>query len=84
MLLSEIALRLATELRKSFGARILCPEDPLVGRIRNFYITTIYIKIERNSISIAKVKEFVKGLLLSFEADKLNKGSFVQVDVDPY
>ncbi len=84
MLLSEIALRLATELRKSFGARILGPEDPLVGRIRNFYIKTIYIKIERNSISIAKVKEFVKGLLLSFEADKLNKGSFVQVDVDPY
>jgi len=84
MALSEIALRLAMELRKSFGARILGPEDPLVGRIRNFYIKTIYIKIERNSISISKVKEFLKDLLIKFEADKLNKGSFVQVDVDPY
>ena len=84
MLLSEMALRLAMELKKSFAHRVIGPEEPLVGRIRNFYIKTIYIKIERNGISIAKVKEFLKDLLLKFEADKNNKGSFVQVDVDPY
>ncbi|WP_207427371.1 primosomal protein N' [Pedobacter sp. SYSU D00535] len=82
--LSEIALRFAGDLRQSFGSRILGPEEPLVGRIRNYYIRTIYLKLERNGISVAKVKEGLRELLQKFEASKLNKGAFVQIDVDPY
>lgn len=83
-ILSQTAWRLASDLKKSLGNRVLGPEDPLVGRIRNFYIKTIYIKIEREGLSVHHVKEFLKSSLLNFEVNKENKGTVVQVDVDPY
>ncbi len=82
--LNVIADRLATELKHLFGNRILGPESPLIGRIRNYYIKTILIKVERNGISIQKMKHALKNCLLKFEADKANKGVLVQIDVDPY
>jgi primosomal protein N' (replication factor Y) len=82
-LLYDIAFRLATELRTSLGKRVLGPEEPLVSRIRNYYIKTIYIKVERNGISIARVKRFLQEVLSNMETNSKNKGAFVQVDVDP-
>lgn len=84
LLLNGIAIRLVEELKSTLGKRVLGPEDPLVGRIRNYYIKTIYIKVERNGISISRVKEFLRQVLSNMETNKLNKGAFVQVDVDPY
>lgn len=76
--------RLATTLRQQFGDRVLGPEQPLIGRIRTYYIQTILLKFERSSVSIAKAKVALKSLILHYNSDKLNKGSFLQVDVDPY
>ncbi|HWK58252.1 MAG TPA: primosomal protein N' [Parapedobacter sp.] len=78
------ALRLATLLREVLGHRVFGPEVPLVGRVRNYYIFGILLKIERTGISIAKVKEQLTAALLRFETNKANKGVRVQVDVDPY
>ncbi|HEY0053941.1 MAG TPA: primosomal protein N' [Pedobacter sp.] len=83
-LLYDIAFRLATELKTSLGKRVLGPEEPLVSRIRNYYIKTIYIKVERNGISIARVKSFLQEVLSNMETSSKNKGAFVQVDVDPF
>ena len=82
-LLYDIAFRLATELKSSLGKRVLGPEEPLVSRIRNYYIKTIYIKVERNGISITRVKSFLQEVLSNMETNSKNKGAFVQVDVDP-
>ena len=82
--LNYIAERIAVELRSAFGERILGPEFPLVGRIRNFYIKTIMIKVERSGISIQKVKQSLSDILLRCEIDKNNKGIILRVDVDPY
>lgn len=76
--------RLAVALRQQFGERVLGPEQPLVGRIRTYYIQTILLKFERNSVSISKAKEALRNIILGYNSDKLNKGSFLQVDVDPY
>jgi len=84
LLLSQISVRLAAVLIKSFGDRVLGPEEPLVSRIRNYYIRTVFIKVERDGISITKVKDALRELLLQFETFKENKGTFVQIDVDPY
>lgn len=80
----DSANRFASALRQQLGARVLGPEPPLVSRVRNNFIQTITLKIERTNISIAKVKELIRSVLLDFEIDKSNTGVRVQVDVDPY
>jgi len=76
--------RLGALLKEAFGNRVLGPEVPLIGRIRNYYIHTVLIKIERDGASIQKVKKALAQILVLFETNKANKGAFVQVDVDPY
>ena len=75
---------LATELRKHFADRVIGPEQPLINRIRNYYIKTIMMKFEKDTVSIAKVKTILKEVILQFETTKLSKGCIVQADVDPY
>ena len=75
---------LAVELRKHFGDRVIGPEYPLISRIRNFYIKSIMLKFERDSISIVKVKAVIRDVIQEFQTTKLSKGCIVQPDVDPY
>lgn len=78
------AERLAFLLKQSLGERVLGPEQPLISRIRNQYIQSILLKIERQEISIAKVKDFIRETILYFGAEKKYKGSRIYIDVDPY
>jgi len=80
----DSAHKLAQALRTHLGNRVLGPEPPLVSRVRNHYIQTIILKIERVHIHIGKVKELIRNTLSAFELDKKNVGVYVQVDVDPY
>src|SRR5690606_1780222 len=80
----DAALRLAVSLREVLGHRVFGPEMPLVGRVRNYYIFSILLKIERIGISIVKVKVQITAALQRFETNKANKGVRVQIDVDPY
>jgi len=84
LLVIDCATRLAIGLRQQFGERVLGPEQPLIGRVRNYYINTILLKVERASVSIVKVKEVLRDIIQNYNADKLNKGSFLHIDVDPY
>ena len=82
--LADIAAKLAEILKRKLGDRVLGPQVPLIGRIRNYYIQTILLKIEKDGISIQKVKEMLKQTLAIFSAEPLNKGVYIQIDVDPY
>ena len=75
---------IAGELRKHFGDRVIGPEFPLINRIRSFYIKSITLKFERDSISLAKVKSIIREVILQYQTTRLSKGSLVQPDVDPY
>src|SRR5205823_1884857 len=75
---------IAGELRKHFGDRVVGPEFPLISRIRNFYIKSIMLKFERDSVSLAKVKAIIREVILQYQTTKLSKGSLIQPDVDPY
>ncbi|MEO6850273.1 MAG: primosomal protein N', partial [Mucilaginibacter sp.] len=75
---------LATELRKNFGDRVIGPEFPLVGRVRNYYIKSIMLKFEKDGVSINRVKSVIKDVITQFQTTKLSKGSIVHPDVDPY
>ena len=78
------AIYLANELRKQFGDRVIGPEAPLISRIRNYYIKSIMLKIEKDGVSINKVKTTLRDIITQFQTTKLSKGSVVQPDVDPY
>ena len=82
--LVAIAASLARILRSQFADRILGPEAPLIGRIRNYYIQTILIKIEKEGVSVQKIKDALSEILTTFDADPANKGVYIQTDVDPY
>ncbi|RYU91465.1 primosomal protein N' [Mucilaginibacter terrigena] len=75
---------LATELRRHFGDRVIGPEAPLINRIRNYYIKSIMLKFERDTISIVKAKAIIRDVIIQFQTTKLSKGSIIQPDVDPY
>ncbi len=74
---------LATALRAQLGGRILGPEQPLIARIRNYYIKQIIIKTEK-SAAIQKVKTILKDTVKEFNAQKDFKSVIIQIDVDPY
>jgi len=75
---------LAKELRKQFQDRVIGPEYPLVGRIRNYFIKSILLKFEKDNVSLNKIKATIREVILQFNTNKLSKGSIIQPDVDPY
>lgn len=82
--LVNIAASLAGILRSQFADRILGPEAPLISRIRNYYIQTILVKVEKEGVSVQKIKDALRDILTVFDADPGNKGVYIQTDVDPY
>jgi primosomal protein N' (replication factor Y) len=63
---------------------VIGPEFPLISRIRNYYIKSIMLKFEKDSISINKAKAIIRDVITQFQTTKLSKGCIVQPDVDPY
>ncbi|MCA6365271.1 MAG: primosomal protein N' [Bacteroidetes bacterium] len=81
-LLIAASQHLAGQLRAYFGARVLGPEFPPVGRIRDEYLKNIMLKIEREANSV-KVKQIIANELLNMRAHPDFKKVRVVADVDP-
>lgn len=81
-LLNAGAAVLARSLKNVFGARLLGPETPSIGRIKNYYLKTMLLKIERDA-SVNKAKKLLGEILLKFKTEGDYKAIQVQVDVDP-
>jgi primosomal protein N' (replication factor Y) len=56
----------------------------MISRIRNYYIQTILLKVEREGVSIQKIKEALQQILVNFDSLSTNKGVYMHIDVDPY
>jgi len=70
-------------LKKSFSDKqLLGPEYPPVGRIKNYYIKNILIKLPRNK-DLGTYKTWISDQLIALLAHPDNKGVRVIVDVDP-
>ncbi|RRN76795.1 primosomal protein N', partial [Pseudoxanthomonas sp. SGD-10] len=79
-----IAEQFARELKQTLGDLVIGPQTPLVGRIRNYYIQTILVKIDLENQSIYKIKDFLREKISAFDVNKANKGAYLVVNVDPY
>ncbi|MEZ5173733.1 MAG: primosomal protein N' [Bacteroidia bacterium] len=73
---------LAGWLRSVFGERLLGPEYPPVGRLRNMYQKRLMLKMEHTA-SPAKVKAALKNAMDRFFAENPLKNFRVVIDVDP-
>lgn len=82
-LLNAASAHFAAMLRAQLGTRVLGPEQPLVSRIRNYYIKQLIIKSDK-STAIQKVKSVLKQTISDFNSEKTYKGVIIQIDVDPY
>lgn len=82
LLLDNGAVHFANQLRGQFAERVLGPEFPPVGKIRDEFVKNILIKVERESNS-TKLKEILAKEILSFKANADFKKVRVVVDVDP-
>jgi len=80
--LNAAANGLTKELQKTFGYRVLGPQDPIVGRIQNYYLKHILIKIEREK-SLKKSKEVILNCTQKITELPNNRSLQVLYDVDP-
>jgi primosomal protein N' (replication factor Y) len=80
--LNHAANSLTKELQKTFGYRVLGPQDPIVGRIQNYYLKHIIIKIEREK-SLRKSKEVIRSITQNIINQPDNKALQINFDVDP-
>lgn len=76
------AATLAKSLKSIFNDRVLGPEIPPVGRVRNFYLKNIRIKYEREA-SPKKVKTHIQTKIEHFLSDHDFRSIRIDIDVDP-
>ncbi len=76
------AISLARELEAIFKERVLGPETPPVGRVRNYYLKNIRLKFEREA-SPQKVKGIIRSKIEAFLTDHDYRSIRVDIDVDP-
>lgn len=80
--LEENAAIFTEELRKVFGSRVLGPVIPHISRIRNYYIRTIMIKVERKLLP-DKIKNMISQVMDNYLLEPRNRSLIIQADVDP-
>ncbi|MDD4148608.1 MAG: primosomal protein N' [Bacteroidales bacterium] len=73
---------LANELRSRLHQRVKGPEEPLINRIKNYYILNIHLRFEKK-ISSAKIKEFVIDQIARVKDNKELSSTSFEIDVDP-
>jgi len=70
-------------LREQVDGQVLGPENPMVDKIKNYYLQRILVKIEKEK-SVAKVKETIKNVVKNLNTNMNFKSVMVTIDVDPY
>jgi primosomal protein N' (replication factor Y) len=70
-------------LKNVFGKRILGPVIPNVSRVRNMYIRTVTMKVEKE-YSNAAVKKEIHNIIENFRKTLKNRQLLIQIDVDPF
>lgn len=78
----KAAHQLGIDLRKIFNKRILGPEPPIIGRVQNYYIQKVILKVERER-SFQKAKQLLDQTVTHLITTDQYKSVQISVDVDP-
>ena len=80
--LDQAAEMASALLRTGLGNRVSGPDKPPVARIQTLFIKKIMIKVEL-SVSMAKVRDYLKGVQRTLLEDARFRSLIVYYDVDP-
>ncbi len=80
--LIDLTVSYTKEMQRVFGSRVLGPETPFVGRVSNYHIRTLMLKIEAGA-SMPKVKELLRRIYVSLAALPGMNQLQLHYDVDP-
>jgi primosomal protein N' (replication factor Y) len=69
-------------LKRKFGKRVLGPNQPSINRIRNYFIRTIMLKIEK-TLNASEVKTMMGEVIHTFKTNSKVQQLVIQIDVDP-
>lgn len=78
----NLAAETATCMRRVFGERVLGPDTPAVGRVQQFYIRKLVLKVEKN-IAPAEVRSRLRSILAYLMSKPAYKSAQIYFDVDP-
>lgn len=78
----QAALVLANWLRPHIGPHLVGPAAPLVGRVRNYYLQEMMIKLPRDTKVIAQTKQLLRETFVKLLAEKQFRSVFIVPDVD--
>ncbi|MCS7018995.1 MAG: primosomal protein N' [Cytophagales bacterium] len=80
----QAAEHVATELRKEIKAcHILGPQAPPIARIRNQYLRCIWVKLERQGISLSATKQLIVAITDRIATNRAFKELHAVINVDP-
>jgi primosomal protein N' (replication factor Y) (superfamily II helicase) len=80
----DASRRLATLLREKFThIKIMGPGEPMISKIRNQYLMTILIKIQRGKTDLPEIKHVIQTSIDAVTQEKLFRTVRIIVDVDP-
>lgn len=80
----QAAQQLSAGLQSVPQTAIFGPAEPTVGRIRNFFLQEILVKMSRDKEVIRQVKQTIKEKITEIHTTRNLSNVIVQVDVDPY
>ena len=84
-LLQQAAVFYTEKIKKLFHPKlVLGPHEPMVGKIRNYYLMEVLIKMNREKTDLVKMKNFLKNASISMKQTKNFKQVFISFDVDPF
>lgn len=78
----QAAKVLANWLRPHIGPHLVGPAAPLVGRVRNYYLQEMMIKLPRDVKIIAQTKQLLRETFIQLLAEKQFRSVFIVPDVD--
>lgn len=78
-----VSKELAFLLKEKLGERVLGPEIPTIGRIKNYFLFTVLIKIDK-SLPLPSIKEFIRHHIVNLQKTREGKRCIYNLDVDPY
>ncbi len=81
--ISEAAEVLSRSLRSYFKTSLLGPSAPIVGRVKNYFIMEMMLKIPKNNaIPLSEIKRYLKEQFNWLQAQKKFRRVFIVPDVD--